>query len=51
MKKNPFVKYVQAKDITIECDKDIIYDVDGEEGTTFPIHVCVKKQSLHVIVP
>lgn len=49
--RNPFVKYVQAKEITIECDKDIIYDVDGEEGTSFPIHVCVKKQSLQVIVP
>lgn len=49
--KNPFVKYVQAKEITIECDKDIIYDVDGEEGKALPIHVSVKKQALNIIVP
>lgn len=49
--KNPYVKYVQAKEMTIECDKDIIYDVDGEEGTSLPIRVCVKKQALNVIVP
>lgn len=47
--KSPFITYVQAKELTIECDKDIIYDVDGEKGTTFPIHVSVKKQSLCVI--
>lgn len=49
--KSPFITYVQAKELTIECDKDIIYDVDGEKGTTFPIHVSVKKQSLCVIIP
>lgn len=48
---SPFVRYVQAKDITIECDKDIIYDIDGEEGTSFPIHVTVQKQAIHIIVP
>lgn len=49
--KSPFITYVQAKELTIACDKDIIYDVDGEKGTTFPIHVSVKKQSLCVIIP
>lgn len=49
--KSPFITYVQAKELTIECDKDIIYDVDGEKGKTFPIHVSVKKQSLCVIIP
>ena len=49
--KSPFITYVQAKELTIECDKDIIYDVDGEKGKTFPIHVSVKKQSLYVIIP
>lgn len=48
---SPFTHYVQAKDMTIECDKDIIYDIDGEEGTTFPIHVTVKKQAVNIIVP
>lgn len=48
---SPFITYIQAKNLTIECDKDIIYDVDGEKGTTFPIHISVEKQSLCVIVP
>lgn len=48
---SPFVRYVQARDIMIECDKDIIYDIDGEEGTTFPIHVTVQKQAIHIIIP
>lgn len=51
LEKNPFIHYIQAKDITIECDKDVIYDVDGEEGTAFPIHVTVKKHALNVIIP
>lgn len=49
--KSPFITYVQAKELIIECDKNIIYDVDGEKGTTFPIHVTVEKQSLCVIIP
>ncbi len=49
--KSPFITYIQAQNLTIECDKDIIYDVDGEEGTTFPIHISVEKQSLCVIIP
>lgn len=49
--KSPFITYIQAKELIIECDKDIIYDVDGEKGTTFPIHVTVEKQSLCVIIP
>lgn len=48
---SPFIRYVQAKHIIIECDKNIIYDVDGEEGTTFPIDVKAKKQALQLIVP
>lgn len=49
--KSPFIRYIQAKEMTIECDKDIIYDVDGEEGTTFPIHVTVAKHALNIIIP
>lgn len=49
--KSPFITYIQAKELTIECDKNIIYDIDGEKGTTFPIHISVEKQSLCVIIP
>lgn len=49
--KSPFIHYVQAKTITIECDKDIIYDIDGEEGTTFPISIEVVNEALNIIIP
>ena len=49
--KSPFITYVQAKELTIECDKDIIYDVDGEKGTTFPFHVNTRSSVLCVIIP
>jgi len=48
---SPFIYYTQAKEITIECDKNIIYDVDGEEGTSLPIYVTTKKQALCIVVP
>ena len=47
---NPFIHYLQAKEITIECDKDIIYDIDGEIGNVFPIHVTVIKQAINIII-
>lgn len=46
-----FTRYLQAKEIHIECDKSIIYDIDGEEGTTLPIHVTVAERALNLIVP
>lgn len=48
---NPYIHYIQAKEITIHCQEDIIYDIDGEEGTTFPINVSVIHKALNVIVP
>ena len=50
-KNNPYIHYIQAKDITITCDEDIIYDIDGEEGHAFPIHVKVIPQALNIIIP
>lgn len=48
---NPYIHYIQAKTITIQCQEDIIYDIDGEEGTTFPINVSVIHKAIHIIVP
>jgi len=48
---NPYIHYIQAKEMTICCDENIIYDIDGEEGTTFPIHVSVIHKAIHMIVP
>lgn len=50
-KKSPFLKYIQSHSITIECDEELIYDIDGEEGRTFPIYATVEKQILNLIVP
>ncbi len=50
-KHNPYIRYIQAKTVTVECDKDIVYDIDGEEGNKFPIHVKVEKKALRVIIP
>ena len=37
------IHYVQAKDITISCDEDIVYDIDGEKGPDFPLEIkCIK---------
>lgn len=49
--KSPFIHYLQAQDITIECNKDIVYDIDGEMGTIFPIHVIVERLALNIIIP
>ena len=46
-----FVRYIQAQEITIECDKNIIYDVDGEIGDKFPIHLSMKKEAINIIIP
>ncbi len=48
---NPYIHYIQAKEMTIHCDEDIIYDIDGEEGTTLPIQISVVNQALNIIVP
>ncbi len=48
---SPFIHYIQASHIYIECDKDIIYDIDGEEGRHFPIDISVKEKALNIIIP
>ncbi len=48
---SPFVHYIQAKEMTIECQEDIIYDVDGEEGNEFPIYVKAIPKALNIFVP
>ncbi len=48
---SPFIHYLQAPYIKIESDSQLVYDIDGEEGTTFPIEVSVEKQKLNIIVP
>ncbi|MPQ43037.1 YegS/Rv2252/BmrU family lipid kinase [Clostridium tarantellae] len=40
---DPRVEYIKTNDLIIECDEDIVTDIDGEKGPDFPLHVqCVK---------
>lgn len=48
---NSKIDYVQASKIHIECDKDILYDVDGEEGSTFPLEIECLHQAINLIMP
>jgi diacylglycerol kinase (ATP) len=36
---NRIIRYVQAEKIVIDCDQEMIYDVDGDEGSTFPVEI------------
>ena len=49
--KSPFIKYVQGKDILIECKQDITMDIDGEEGTHLPIHIKSINNVINLLVP
>lgn len=51
LENNPYIHYIQAKQISISCDEDIVYDIDGEEGTTFPIEVSVVHKAIRIIIP
>lgn len=48
---SPYFHYIQSQTINISCDKNIIYDIDGEEGHTFPIEVSVVHNAIRIIVP
>lgn len=49
--KNPMIRYCQASHIKIECDQDIVYDIDGEKGEGFPIEVNCLAGLIDLIVP
>lgn len=49
--KSPFIRYVQGKDILIECEQDITMDIDGEEGTHLPIHIKNINNVVNLLVP
>ena len=36
---NRIIRYIQAKKVVIDCDQEMIYDVDGDEGSTFPVEI------------
>lgn len=43
------VLYFKSNDILIECDEDIVTDIDGETGPDFPLHIKCSKHGLKVL--
>ncbi|MGE5628688.1 MAG: YegS/Rv2252/BmrU family lipid kinase [Solirubrobacterales bacterium] len=43
------IVYFKASKIDIECDEDIVTDIDGEKGPDFPLHIECMKHSLKVL--
>ena len=48
---HPKVHYYQAKDIKIECEQDLILDIDGELGSKTPINISSMHRPLEILVP
>ena len=49
---SPFIEYRQGKDIEIVChNNEIIMDIDGEKGSSLPIHVTNINKAIQIIVP
>ncbi|MGX8679981.1 MAG: diacylglycerol/lipid kinase family protein [bacterium] len=48
---NPYITYIQANHLKIDCDQDIVYDIDGEMGKGFPIEVNCLHHAVNLLVP
>lgn len=47
---NPNITYIQASHFKIDCDQDIVYDIDGEQGEGFPIVVDCLAGAVNLLV-
>ena len=47
----PEVKYLQVPDLTVEADKKVALEVDGEYGGETPVTFRLEKKGVEVIVP
>jgi len=45
---NPHVIYFQTDELTVECDRDIGTDLDGEKGSTFPLVIKTIPKTLKI---
>ncbi len=48
---HPNLKYVQVDSIRIECEEEILMDLDGEQYGKLPMDFKVEKQAIPIIVP
>lgn len=50
--KSPFIEYKQGENIKVKCNnKDLIIDIDGEEGSSLPIDVSIVNKAINIIIP
>lgn len=49
--KSPFLFYAQGKDIKISTSKDVVLDLDGEEGDTLPVTISCIPSAVRLILP
>ena len=46
---NDAIVYFKSKKIQIECDEDIVTDIDGERGPDFPLTIECLKGDIEVL--
>lgn len=48
--KNKNIIYTKAKQIKIECEQDVIVDIDGEKGPDFPLNIGIYHERIKVLM-
>lgn len=43
------ILYFKTQNVVIECENDLITDMDGEKGPTFPLHIECIKDSIKIL--
>ena len=41
--------YALKQMINVECDEDIVTDIDGEKGPDFPLHIKCERRAIKVL--
>lgn len=49
---SPFIEYRQGQNIEVKChNKDLIIDIDGEEGCHLPVNASIVNKAINIIIP
>lgn len=48
--KNKNIIYTKARNIQIECEQEVIVDIDGERGPDFPLNIGVYEKRLKILM-
>lgn len=50
--KSPFIEYRQGQNIEVKCNnKNLIIDIDGEEGCHLPVSASIVNKAINIIIP